>query len=168
MKIINRLKWKRANVDKIRPFKVYAILGIIFDPLFTIQFLMLSVFYFFKTRIQARSTRLFGVKNTLNLLSQERNLFLDLDREARQTLAEDPTMHTIVFGHTHLPMHRVYKNGRQYLNTGTWTRMVYLDWRFIGDPFRRTFALIRLKDGVVRAELNEWNGLKTPYQSYWG
>jgi UDP-2,3-diacylglucosamine pyrophosphatase LpxH len=167
MKIINRLKWKRANVDKIRPFKVYAIIGLIFDPIFTVQFLMLSVFYFFKTRIQARS-RLYGVKNTANLLSQERNLFLDLDREARQTLAEDPSIHTIVFGHTHLPMHRVYAKGRQYLNTGTWTRMVYLDWRFIGDPFRRTFALIRIQDGEIRAELNEWNGLKSPYQGYWG
>ena len=49
MKIINRLKWKRANIDKIRPFKVYAIIGMIFDPIFTIQFFMLSFFYFFKT-----------------------------------------------------------------------------------------------------------------------
>ena len=101
-------------------------------------------------------------------MKQERNYFLDLDREAREVLAEDPSIHTIVFGHTHLPMHHIYRSGKQYLNTGTWTKMVYLDWRFIGEPFRKTFALIKIKDGIIKAELNQWSGLKTPYHSHLG
>ena len=102
------------------------------------------------------------------MLSQERNFFLDLDSEAREVLAADPSLNTIIFGHTHLPMHRVYADGKQYLNSGTWTRMVYLDWRFIGEPFRKTFVLVHMKDGVVKAELNQWAGMKNPYQAYIG
>jgi predicted phosphodiesterase len=75
-------------------------------------------------------------------------------------------MHTVIFGHTHLPMHRVYADGRQYLNSGTWTKMVYLDWRFLGEPFRKTFILVQLKDGEVKAELNQWMGMKKPYQAF--
>ncbi len=168
LKIINRMKWQRSNLDKVRPIKVFAFFGLIFDPIFTLKFVLLSTFYFFKTRIFSRSQNLFGFRNTLKILSQEGSFFLDLENEARQTLEADPTIHTIVFGHTHLPMHRVYANGRQYLNSGTWTRMVYLDWRFIGEPFRKTFILIHLKNGEIKAELNQWSGQKAPYAPYLG
>ena len=168
LKIINRLKWQRANLDKIRPIKVFAFFGILFDPVFTFKFILLSFFYFVKTRLVSKSNGLFGFRNTLKMLSQEGSFFLDLEAEARQTLEADPTMHTLILGHTHLPMHRVYANGRQYLNSGTWTRMVYLDWRFIGEPFRKTFILVHIKNGEIKAELNQWMGAKNPFQTYLG
>ncbi len=43
--------------------------------------------------------------------------------------------------------------------------MVYLDWRFIGEPFRKTFVLIHIKNGEVKAELNQWMRVKNPYQA---
>lgn len=166
LKIINRLKWERANLDKIRPIKVFAFFGVLFDPIFTLKFILLSIFYFLRTRIQAQTKGLFGWRHTLKMLSQEGSFFLDLEDEARQTLNEDPSLHTIIMGHTHLPMHRVYENGRQYLNSGTWTKMVYLDWRFIGEPFRKTFVLVNLRDGMVKAELNQWMGARNPFSAY--
>lgn len=168
LKIINRLKWSRANIDKIRPLKVYAFFGLIFDPVFTAKFLMLSLFYFLRTRIFVKSQKLFGFKHTMKILSQERTFFIDLEHEAKEVLRADPSVHTIVFGHTHLPMHRVYANGRQYLNSGTWTKMVYLDWRYIGEPFRKTFVLIHIRNGEIKAELNQWMGIKNPYQAFLG
>jgi UDP-2,3-diacylglucosamine pyrophosphatase LpxH len=165
-KIINRLKWERANLDKIRPIKIFAFFGILLDPGFTIRFLMLSFFYFVRTRIMSRSKSLFGFRKTLSMVLQERSYFLDLEREARSVLEEDPNVHTVVMGHTHLPMHRVYEGGRQYLNSGTWTKMVYLDWKHIGEPFRKTFVLIDMKDGEIKAELNQWMGMKNPYTAY--
>jgi predicted phosphodiesterase len=100
------------------------------------------------------------------MLTQEGSFFLDLENQAQQTLEEDPSIHTIIMGHTHLPMHRVYDNGRQYLNSGTWTKMVYLDWRFIGEPFRKTFIHVHLRDGVIKAELNQWTGARNPFSAY--
>jgi predicted phosphodiesterase len=75
-------------------------------------------------------------------------------------------LHTVIMGHTHLPMHRVYENGRQYLNSGTWTKMIYLDWRYIGEPFRKTFVLVHIKNGEIKAELNQWSGVRTPYSAF--
>jgi UDP-2,3-diacylglucosamine pyrophosphatase LpxH len=166
LKIINRMKWERSNLDKIRPLKVFAFFGILFDPVFTVKFLLLSIFYFLRTRILSKSRSLFGAQHTFRMLSQERSFFLDLEEEAQELLKKDQSLHTVVMGHTHLPMHRVYENGRQYLNSGTWTKMIYLDWRYIGEPFRKTFILIHIKNGEVKAELNQWMGVKNPYSAY--
>jgi len=166
LKIINRMKWERSNLDKVRPLKVFAFFGMIFDPVFTMKFMLLSTFYFLRTRITNKSPALFGARKTLRMLSQERSFFLDLENEARALLKEDPSLHTVVMGHTHLPMHRVYESGRQYLNSGTWTKMVYLDWRFIGEPFRKTFILVHIKDGEIKAELNQWMGVNNPYSAF--
>lgn len=167
LKIINRLKWERLNIDKIRPIKVFAFFGLLFDPVFTFRYLFLSLVYFLKTRIFGRMQNRFQVKNTFKMISQEGALSQDLEREARELLHSNPEVHTIVFGHTHLPMHRVYENGRQYLNSGTWTKMVYLDWRFMGEPpMRKTFVLVHLKNGEIKAEVNQWVGQKMPYQAH--
>jgi UDP-2,3-diacylglucosamine pyrophosphatase LpxH len=168
LKIINRLKWERASIDKIRPIKVFAIAGLVFDPVFTFRYLFLSLFYFLKTRIFTRMENKLQIKRTLKMISQEGAFFQDLEREAKQVLQESPDLKTIVFGHTHLPMHRVFEDGRQYLNSGTWTKMVYLDWRSLGEPVRRTFVLIELKNGELKAELNQWVGQKMPFQTYLG
>jgi len=166
LKIVNRLKWERGNLDKIRPLKIFAFFGVLFDPVFTLKFILLSMFYFLKTRIMSRSPSLFGFKRTMQTLSQERSLFLDLEDQARDLLRDDPELHTVVMGHTHLPMHRVYEQGRQYLNCGTWTKMVYLDWRYIGEPFHPTFVLVRIQDGKIQAELNQWTGIRNPYRAH--
>jgi UDP-2,3-diacylglucosamine pyrophosphatase LpxH len=166
LKILNRLKWERNNLDKIRPLKVYAFLGLVFDPVFTGKFILLSLFYFVKTRIMGPSNSLSGFRRTLRTIFQERSYFLDLEDQARDLLQKDPGVHTVVMGHTHLPMHRVYENGRQYLNSGTWTKMVYLDWRNFGEPMHRTFILVEIRNGEIKAELNQWRGVKTPYQAH--
>ncbi len=167
LKIINRLKWERGNLDKIRPLKVFAFFGILFDPVFTLKFILLSMFYFVKTRVlRHRTNSLFGFNRSLKMASQERSFFIDLEEGARAMLAADPELHTVIMGHTHLPMHRVYANGRQYLNSGTWTKMIYLDWRFIGEPFRKTFILVSIRNGEIKAELNQWMGIKNPYSAY--
>ena len=168
LKIINRLKWERASLDKIRPIKVFAIAGLVFDPVFTFRYLFLSMFYFLKTRIFGRMQGRFRFKQTLKMISQEGSFFLDLEKEAKDVLRESPDVHTVIFGHTHLPMHRVYESGRQYLNSGTWTKMVYLDWRSIGEPVRKTFILVELGNGEIKAELNQWLGQKMPFQPFVG
>jgi UDP-2,3-diacylglucosamine pyrophosphatase LpxH len=166
LKIINRMKWERSNLDKIRPLKVFAFFGMLFDPIFTMKFLLLSMFYFFRTQTQDKKRSLLSTQHTFRMLSQERSFFLDLADAAKSMLDGDETLHTVIMGHTHLPMHRVYENGRQYLNSGTWTKMIYLDWRYIGEPFRKTFVLVHIKNGEIKAELNQWSGVRTPYSAF--
>jgi UDP-2,3-diacylglucosamine pyrophosphatase LpxH len=168
LKIINRLKWEREYVDKVRPAKAFVLFGLVLDPWFTLKFVFLSTFYFLKTRFlwsPMRRAR-FGV--TLEILKQEAKVFLDLEREARQLLDEREDLQTIIFGHTHKPMNKVYPDGKQYINTGTWTKMINLDWRGLGQQVRRTFAFVHIKDGKSHCELRQWVGEHSPHTLFDG
>ena len=166
LKIINRLKWDRDFVDKVRPVKVFILFGLLLDPWFTLRFCFLSTFYFLKTRFIWSPKRASNFKTTLDILKQETRLLLDLEREAREILDGREDLKTIVFGHTHRPMNKVYPDGKQYINTGTWTKMIQLDWRGLGQQIRRTFALIHLKDGTARCELRQWVGEHSPHSVF--
>ncbi len=168
LKIVNRLKQEREYLDKIRPIKVFVLFGLIIDPLFTIKFLFLSIFYFLHTRLVWSKRRRNRLKETFGILKQETRFFLDLEKEARQLLDQRPEIKTIVMGHTHRPMNKVYPDGRQYINTGTWTRMINLDWRYLGTQIRRTFAYIDIEDGQIKSELRQWVGEHSPHQTFDG
>lgn len=163
LKILNRMKWEREYIDKIRPVKVYVFAGLLFDTWFTLRFVFLSLFYFLKTRFSFSPTKRATWKMTRDILKQESRLFLDLEEEARQILDERSDLKTIIFGHTHLPMNKLYADGKQYINTGTWTKMVNLDFRGIGGQVRRTFAFLHFFDGSVRCELRQWMGDHSPH-----
>ncbi|MGZ3696959.1 MAG: hypothetical protein ACXWP5_02600 [Bdellovibrionota bacterium] len=153
LKIINRLKWEREFLDKVRPVKAFIFFGMIMDPWFTIKFCFLSTFYFLKTRLVWSPKRRSSIKVTAEILKQETKLFQDLEREARHRLDQGKEIQTIIFGHTHRPMDKVYPDGKQYINTGTWTKMINLDWRSIGQQFCLTFALVKIGEGRAQCEL---------------
>lgn len=166
LKIVNRLKWEREYLDKIRPLKVFVLFGLILDPWFTIRFSFLSAFYFFKTRFIWSPKHRARFKVTLDILRQESSFFLDLEREARQLLDERKDVQTVFFGHTHRPMNKVYPDGKQYINTGSWVKMINLDWRGIGRQVQRTFGLVHIRDGKAQCELRQWVGEHSPHQAF--
>jgi predicted phosphodiesterase len=76
-------------------------------------------------------------------------------------------VHTVIFGHTHGAMQRFYRDGKTYINTGTWTRMINLDLRYLGNSTRLTFALLEWdEEGKVRSTLQEWRGLHRPHRPF--
>ncbi len=166
LKIINRLKWEREFLDKVRPAKVFVFFGLILDPWFTLKFISLSVYYFLKTRFIYSPKRQSSFKVTAEILKQETDFLLDLERQARRHLDQDPELRTLIFGHTHKPMNKVYPDGKQYINTGTWTKMINLDWRSIGQQFCLTFAIIRVFKGQSECELRHWVGEHSPHKSF--
>lgn len=158
LKVLNHFKAEREYIDKIRPIKVFILYGLIFDTWFTLKFCFLSVFYFLKTRFVYSPKRRSRFRVTMNILKQETQLFMDLEKQARDILNNSPHLKTVIFGHTHYPMNKVYPDGKQYINTGTWTRMINLDLRRLGQHLEFTFALITIKDGQSTAELRQWMG----------
>jgi UDP-2,3-diacylglucosamine pyrophosphatase LpxH len=169
LKIINRLKAEREFIDKVRPVKAYILLGLVTDPIFTLKFCFLSAFYFLKTRFVYSRKRRSTLAVTARILQEETSSFLlDLERQAREALSADAELRTVIFGHTHKPMDRIYPDGMQYINTGTWTKMSNLDWRHIGQQYRLTFALIRIEDGQARCELRHWMGEQGPHRAFRG
>ncbi len=166
LKIINRLKWEREYINKIRPIKVFVFFGIIFDTFFTLRYCFLSIFYFLATRLLSPFKTRGGIKKFIEILKEEMNVFQDLERPARKILDEKKDIQTIVFGHTHRPMDKIYPDGKQYINTGTWTKMIDLDWRGLGQQFRRTFAYIEIRNNKAHCELREWVGHRGPHKAF--
>jgi UDP-2,3-diacylglucosamine pyrophosphatase LpxH len=166
LKIVNRLKWEREFIDKVRPVKVFVLFGLILDPWFTMKFVFLSVFYFLKTRFVYSPKRRSSLKVTAEILKQETDFLLDLEKQARRLLDQEAEVKTVIFGHTHKPMNKVYPDGKQYINTGTWTKMINLDWRSIGQQFCLTFAFVRIRDGKSQCELRQWVGEHSPHKAF--
>lgn len=171
LKIVNRLKWLRPQFDKIRPAKVFVLFGLVLDPWFTLRFAFLTMFYFLKTRIfgSERASKRRGFhffKDLWNHFREESAFFQDLERPARKLLDDREKTRVVVFGHTHRPMHRVYPDGKEYVNTGTWVRMIDLDWKTLGQGARRTFAWIEVRGPKVRCELRHWVGDASPHETF--
>ncbi len=166
LRIINRLKWEREFLDKVRPIKVFVLFGLVLDPWFTLRFSFLSAYYFLKTRFMWGPRGRTSFKATLEILMQETRFFLDLEKEARLLLDASERCHVVVFGHTHRPVQKVWPDGKMYVNTGTWTKMINLDWRGLGQQFRRTFALVRIQDGKATCELRQWAGEYRPHKTF--
>jgi UDP-2,3-diacylglucosamine pyrophosphatase LpxH len=169
LKIINRLKWEREFIDKVRPIKAFIFFGLISDPLFTLKFCFLVSFYFLKTRFVYSRKRRSRLAVTARILQEETsNFLLDLERQARDLLDAREDVRTVIFGHTHKPMDKVYPDGKQYINTGTWTKMINLDWGHLGQQYRLTFAHVCIEDGKAHCELRHWVGEHSPHRVFRG
>ncbi len=167
IKIINRLKVERDYIDKVRPAKFFLLYGLLTDPIFTIRFFLLSAFYFLHTRFIFSPKRRATIRNTLSIMKQEITPFYGLEDDARAILDANEHIHAVIVGHTHGPMQRFYRDGKTYINTGTWTRMINLDLRNLGQSTKLTFAFVQYDEqGRPNASLQEWMGLHTPHRSF--
>ncbi len=168
LKIVNRLKVEREWLDKVRPVKVYMLFGLLLDPWFTLRYMFLTGYYFLKTRFVYTPKRRSSFKVTAQILKQEAEFLLDLEKQARHLLNDQPEVNTVIFGHTHKPMNKVWPDGKQYINTGTWTKMINLDWQTLGRQFALTFAFVRISDGKAQCELRQWVGETGPHKVFHG
>lgn len=168
LKIINRLRHERDYLDKIRPIKAFVLFGLVFDPIFTLKFCFFCAFYFLKTRFVYNPARRSSLRVTADILRQETDFLLDLEKQARKHLDSNEDLQTVIFGHTHKPMNRIFPDGKQYINTGTWTKMVNLDFRNLGQQYCLTFALVQYIQGKPQCDLRHWVGEAHPHRTFHG
>ena len=172
LKIVNRLKMERQYLDKVRPIRLFVLLGLLFDPWFTLKYAFLTSFYFLKTRFVYSTKRRASIKVTAKIIKEQTGtMLLDLEGEARRLLDEHAKVKTVIFGHTHKPMSRIWPDGKQYINTGTWTRMINLDLQNFGRQYALTFALVRIRGSGEAAEasseLRQWYGESGPHRVFY-
>lgn len=168
LKIVNRLKMEREYLDKVRPIRIYILWGLIFDPWFILKYVFLTSIYFLKTRFVYSPTRRASFRVTAKIIKEQTSsMLLDLEQEARALLDENDDVKTVIFGHTHKPMTKVWPDGKQYINTGTWTKMINLDLQNLGRQFALTFALVKIRENVATCELRQWSGETGPHRSFY-
>lgn len=165
IRVLTRLKAERPYMDRVRPFRAYLIRALVFDPVFFLKVCWLSTFHFLKTRVF--NLRDFGARMRQNWrLLTEIEVYPDLLKKVVHLFREHPRVHTIILGHTHVPMVRRVKGGQQYVNSGCWTDTVSLDLGSFGQRSQPTYVHIEYVEGAKRPEvkLRRWYGLHTIFQ----
>lgn len=166
-RIINKFKEERDHINAVRPIKKFLINGLIYDPLFTIRFMLANAFYFFMVRSIFIIKQSKNLSKIFDLVKKELELFQDYELLTEKYLQENEDVRVLLVGHTHEPVIRTFSTGQTFINTGTWTRMYHLDFGKGQDLL--TYASVDISDEneerpQLEVALNNWKGTnKLPY-----
>lgn len=161
IEVLNREKAQRPYIDKVAPFIGYYRWAILNDPEAVVRISVRSLRFAVRAAL-----RQIPFLDPLPLADLVRRLlrytaFPTLEHEARHLLAKKG-YHTVIMGHTHVPLYREYGRDKVYVNTGTWNAMTSLDVGNLGRTEQLTYAHVEYVDGRPRARLREWRGLSRP------
>lgn len=158
---LNRVKLERPYINLVQPFGTYLRLALIFDPFFAVSRGLRVAWFFIKMRFITHPMRFARLRKTLGIMGEvfrRPSLEAEAEDELTGPGSESLSYDTLILGHNHQAAMRVFANGRQYINTGTWTPITSLDMSTLGHRVMRTYALIEYVDGKAQASLKIWNG----------
>ena len=170
MGFINRIKLKRHYINQVHPFRVYLRMTFFLDPLwFWLGGLQLALF-FIKMRFITHPMRFARFKKTI-LIVLEAMRRTSLEKVAEKILLGPGSLglpySTIIMGHNHQAKVRVFRGGKLYVNTGTWTPITSLHWGSLGHQVVRTYAIIDYQEtGAPHISLKVWNGTPRVIEDY--
>ncbi len=159
--VLNEEKAQRPYIDKVAPFASYYRWALFNDPEAVLRISARSIGF-----IAAAALKRLPHLDPMPLADLVKRLlrytaFPTLEHEARRLLAHR-RYHTVIMGHTHVPLYREYGRDRVYVNTGTWNPMTLLDMGSLGRTEQLTYAHVEYVDGRPRTRLREWRGLPRP------
>jgi len=158
---LNQLKLERNYITQIQPLRSYVRIIMFTDPIYFITKGFRVAWFFIKMRFITHPMRFTRLRKTLLLLLEafHRPSLENIAEELFTSEQADQLQYdTIIMGHNHQAAFRVFQNGKQYVNTGTWTPITSLDLANLGHRVLRTYALIEYINGVPRTSLKIWNG----------
>ncbi|MBP7843224.1 MAG: hypothetical protein KA116_00270 [Proteobacteria bacterium] len=153
------IKHERPLIDKVRPIAAYIRWSLIFDFFWAIRTMTQALLYFFGTRFSRSLYRTSNLVTTLKIL-KELSMVPELSSAARKILDADPDLHTVIMGHTHSPKYVQFSDGKEYLNSGTWTEVTSLNLTNLGKHIAYTYIIVDYNHNPTRphAFLKEWKG----------
>lgn len=154
-RVINRFKRERKYINSVRPIRKFLIHGLVYDSFFTIRFMLASFFYFIMVRFIFIFREGTGLKNIWKYLKSELHLFLDFESITEEFLLERNDIKALIVGHSHDPIFRVYPHGPTFINTGTWTKMINLDFDKRSKDSLLTFAQVDVLEFEKKGEIEE-------------
>jgi UDP-2,3-diacylglucosamine pyrophosphatase LpxH len=153
------LKTERPAVDKVRPIQAFIRWSFLTDFRWAVKTFVRAVLYFFATRFSKSLYRTTNLVTTLKIF-RELTVAPSLVKAAQRIMEQNPDVHTVVMGHTHHAKYVQFPDGREYLNTGTWTEVTSLDLMNFGKGTRYTYVFIDYTRNPTRPHgyLKEWKG----------
>ena len=159
LKVLAPAKFERYHIDHIYPLARLLWAGLIFDFRFSIKIVLKSIYYFIKSRLKEIWSQPGGWRSTWNIIKEEFIVPLNFDQLVEREIKKVRGVHTFIFGHSHMPRCKVFPDGKLYINTGTWIRMINLDLHHLGQKTGLTYALIEYEeDNIPRTTLMRWIG----------
>jgi UDP-2,3-diacylglucosamine pyrophosphatase LpxH len=159
--VLNEEKAQRPYIDKVAPFRRYYQWAVFNDPEAVVRITVRSIGF----AAMAAFDKIPHLDPLPLAVLMRRMLrftaFPTLEHEARHLLARKG-YHTVIMGHTHVPLYREYARDKVYINTGTWNPMTSLDMGNLGRTEQLTYAHVEWVDGRPRARLREWRGFSRP------
>lgn len=161
IQVLNEEKAQRPYIDKVAPFSSYYRWAVFNDPEAVLRISVRSVGFFLAAALK-RLPNLDPVP-LADLVRRfvRYTAFPTLESEARHLLSRKG-FHTVIMGHSHVPLYREYGRDKVYVNTGTWNATTSLDVGTLGRTEQLTFAHVEYVEGRPRARLREWRGLSRP------
>ncbi|MDZ4678705.1 MAG: metallophosphoesterase [Oligoflexia bacterium] len=165
------LKIKRNYISQVVPFNKFLRWAFIFDFWFAVTHGFRVMWFFFKMRFIYHPLRFARLSKTIKIMFEifKRPNFVNLAPEIMQK----HNAQVLIMGHNHQPTHRHYHDGRQYINTGTWTDITSFDPGSLGRMSRPTYAYIEYPEGVTpgqgvipKVALRIWRGKHHEWEEF--
>ncbi len=169
-RVINKFKEERSYINSVQPINSFLIYGFLFDPLFTLRFLLANLSYFFMVRFMALF-QMHSLRSLWKAVKKDLVLFKGLEREARKFFHKRPEVEVLIVGHTHQPQYQNFATGGTFINTGTWTKMINLELPKLTQGYQLTYAEVNVPQELgqsLEARLNIWRGPRDrPYKEFY-
>jgi len=152
---VQPLRKIRPQFYRVRPMKNYLLWSLLFET----RFFMKVVFQFIQMLLSASSRRLYP-GNSLGTIFSIFSQSADTEslEEQAELLTNNEEIQKVILGHSHIPNYRLFRNGKEYFNSGTWTKNLSLDLRTLGSFHKLTYVLLEFRGLDVRGKLMEWKG----------
>lgn len=161
---IQPLRALRPQFYRVRPMGNYMVWAFLFETLFFVRIVTRFFRVIWKAlRLKSYPGRrwwtLFGI--LLNRADP------DALEERAEILLTEEGLQKVIFGHTRLAGYRQFSSGKEYFNSGTWTRNLSLDLRSLGAFHRLTYVLVEYSvNAEPQAKLMEWFGKYEVIEDY--
>jgi UDP-2,3-diacylglucosamine pyrophosphatase LpxH len=154
------IKLERPAIDKVRPIKTFIRWSLLNDTWWTLQMLVRGFFYFFATRFSKSLYRTTNLVTSFKIFKEIVGYRTAITDSIGKLLEQNHEVHTVLTGHTHEPLYKQFPDGREYINTGTWTEVTSLSMASLGKGTRYAYALVDYSVNPNRphAYLREWRG----------
>lgn len=162
---VQPLRRLKPQFYRVRPMKNYLLWAFFFET----KFFFRIVGQFFVMIGRAISRKSYPGSSWLDMFK----IFTQsadseaLERYAEVLLSSDE-IKKVIFGHAHIASYRQFRNGKEYFNSGSWTRSLSLDMRSLGAAHRLSYVLIEYgaEDKEPQAKLMEWQGRHQVVEDY--
>ncbi|PID38920.1 MAG: hypothetical protein CSA24_00370 [Deltaproteobacteria bacterium] len=151
------IKRVRPYINRVRPARLFFSWAFWHDLRALLRFFWTFIAALFVARFRRQRQRRITFWQTLRVIFGG-SAFPTLEAEARRVLEADAALHTVVFGHTHVPMWRQLAPGKTYVNSGSWIPTSNLHISQLGLQQRQTYVYLEHEEGVWRARLKLWHG----------